>query len=1281
MATKAWFDYGTYMANKLTQMQETYPNETWTAASLQKAFDDAGFVGDEGAQRHFQKYGHKEDVSPNKYFDADYYYQSKAIQFYGLEENGGLTKAEVEANMATYAKNMEGAIKAAGMDAWTHYIKYGTAEGVNPSNSFDTSDYMAAKLAALQAAEPSANWDEASMNAAFKKAGLNALEHFMQYAGKGDNEVTSTDIADFAVPESEQIDGGNTGETFTLTTAADTLTGTAKDDAFVAGEVNQAKTLTAGDSLDGGDGTDTLTVSSSLGDASYAGFTAKNIEVLEATSDGNSQTFDLSGTTDLTTLRSINSSADVTFNHVATLANVEATKLTEDANAAKPNITVQYENAAVSGSEDAVSFTLNSSNVGVVKLGSVSDANGGIESLALTANGGDSTVDQIDSDITTLTFTGDKNVTITNTLSNTVKTVDASAAKGGLSAAVGVNDVTFTGGDGDDTADFSAGWDSKDSFDGGNGNDTLGLTFDVARAVTTSNNGKVTNVEYLKITDEAATTASIDMDNFSGFNKVIFSDGISAGVTATVANAVTGFVVDADVNGPVANGSLVVDLKTDGSSDELTVNLTDVVDGSSIALINVEDAETATLTAKKSGKTGDVTVTSLKIDDATKLNISGDAAVNATGATAETPLLTELNAAEATGNLTLAGFNTSASGATITLGSGSDRFTVGTSNGADTFTLGDGSDTVVYTSAAQSSTKMDTIKDFVSGTDKIDLTGLVYNGNEVGSGTFVGNKASFGQAQGALKGNAAAAQAGNGIVSSVFQADENILWVDVDGDGTLSNNDFRIKLEGVTSIKAEDIGGGAGNTITLKAASAQVSKSASVNADNVTTVNDDTINTTAAFLNGSTIDGDRGTDTLVFTSAAGTKATALALSDDAAGGTLTNIETIQLANATNNIGFTANKVASISTVNGGTGADTITLANPGTDDTGTNDHTVTVSTGAGNDTVVVVGATDLIGASNGSVIDLGAGEDTLSVNGTLEDNTYKGGEGSDTVLLAANSDIKAAKLSGFETLDLADHEATMTVAQFTKFTSVENGDTAGKVILEGGGTFTAIDSVKEYDVTGAGEFIATISEGVSDVKVFDANAATGTVNLSVSASDLTNLTTVKGGAGTADSLTITGFDGTATDETGVVSQFETVTVKGSGGTTGDFTIAGAGVKTVDFSGLTTAGVSLAGGDTLNAVTTLNLSDFNDTVTGAITLAGATTIDLGAGSDTLAVDATGQALTLQVGMTSDAIDVNNVTTTVATGESISIKIDGVNSFGGVVNDLVATSAVNSNLVRW
>ncbi len=177
LAKAKWFEYSVYMSNKLTQMQGDDPD--YTMNDLVAAFNKYGFSGEEGAYNHFLKYGHKEDVSPNSLFDADYYYQSKAINYYTSSAGGSMDKDDVLANIELYAANMKAAIAKCGMDAWTHFTKYGTKEGVNPSANFNTDEYMAAKLTALQAQDSS--WTEDKMYAAFKKAGLNALNHSIQY--------------------------------------------------------------------------------------------------------------------------------------------------------------------------------------------------------------------------------------------------------------------------------------------------------------------------------------------------------------------------------------------------------------------------------------------------------------------------------------------------------------------------------------------------------------------------------------------------------------------------------------------------------------------------------------------------------------------------------------------------------------------------------------------------------------------------------------------------------------------------------------------------------------------------------------------------------------------------------------------------------------------------------------------------------------------------------------------------------------------------------------------
>ena len=176
MPVPLWFDYQVYMENKLEQMQTS--RSDYSMDKLVAAFEKAGFAGEEGAFRHFQKWGHFEDVSPNALFDADYYYQSKALDFYMQK---GLSEDEIRSDMETYAGSIRKAIADAGMDAWTHYIRYGTAEGIDPSETFSTNSYMNLKLDALQASDPDHGWTRAEMLAAFAKAGLNALEHAVQY--------------------------------------------------------------------------------------------------------------------------------------------------------------------------------------------------------------------------------------------------------------------------------------------------------------------------------------------------------------------------------------------------------------------------------------------------------------------------------------------------------------------------------------------------------------------------------------------------------------------------------------------------------------------------------------------------------------------------------------------------------------------------------------------------------------------------------------------------------------------------------------------------------------------------------------------------------------------------------------------------------------------------------------------------------------------------------------------------------------------------------------------
>ncbi|HEX8365909.1 MAG TPA: calcium-binding protein [Allosphingosinicella sp.] len=133
-------------------------------------------------------------------------------------------------------------------------------------------------------------------------------------------------------------------------------------------------------------------------------------------------------------------------------------------------------------------------------------------------------------------------------------------------------------------------------------------------------------------------------------------------------------------------------------------------------------------------------------------------------------------------------------------GSGADVITG--AGGSDRLSGGSESDSFRYTAFAESDGKYeganrDTISDFVSGTDVIDVTSLqgeAYAGQVI---DFLGNGADLAAAQALLT-------PGDATFDAVYQQDAQTLWFD-NGDGVLDVQDLRIVLTGVASLIGADV--------------------------------------------------------------------------------------------------------------------------------------------------------------------------------------------------------------------------------------------------------------------------------------------------------------------------------------------------------------------------------------------------------------------------------------------------------------------------------------------
>ena len=383
----------------------------------------------------------------------------------------------------------------------------------------------------------------------------------------------------------------------------------------------------------------------------------------------------------------------------------------------------------------------------------------------------------------TFTNNGVSQLQITTNTGNNTTAIDASAVTNGSFLVVddntNANNDSITGGSGDDI--FRVGdtfLATGDVFNGNGGNDTIQLD------------------------NDDGVTATINFTNVTNLESVnIYTiDGVSAGAVAiTIVNdsalaATTFRALTMDFTGSGGDGTNGVTVNA-ADTDDVQFNFT-MIGGAAADDLN--------------GSLGNDTITGggTTVGDVLNGNSGNDSITGNSGADAITG---------AAGNDILAG---GAGNDTVTGGTGNDIMDGGDGAdnldggaGVDTITTGAGKDTLLYDAVTESggNTK-DTITDFTQSTLNATTGAVITTGDSIkitvpqatfaagaGDSFIVSDKGDVNNA-----GEAASAM-NDSKGSFVFSKDNDVLYLDFDGDSTLNADDYAFVLTGLDSFHGADL--------------------------------------------------------------------------------------------------------------------------------------------------------------------------------------------------------------------------------------------------------------------------------------------------------------------------------------------------------------------------------------------------------------------------------------------------------------------------------------------
>lgn len=689
------------------------------------------------------------------------------------------------------------------------------ADGVAGSAATQAATYFAAKIAAGQgfgqinydavtylSGTPATEFTEAATLLANKALVSESYSKTVPSAPLSSlQDVLSTVPSDHALTP-EEVDaivnpsGPDLGSTFTLTNSTDNITGTSKSDIFIGDNVSAS----AGDTLNGGSGTDTLKI--------FGTNTVPNISGIEQLYyNAPAGALDLSAKSDVTSIE-----VDGFGTQTLTVGKGQAVKLTNQ---------VGGTTATVAGN-DVTSLGLTLDKAGSATADATVALTGtALTQLDVTASGNDSyiTLTNAGGKLSTINIAGAKALDIDEGLT-TVKTINAGTATGNVTiSSIGASDLAFTGGSGNDKIVMGATITALDVLKGGTGTDTLSVS-DADTVDTAAEVIGITEFETFEVAGADATTYNLAIIGAKNtLTGLVISETGGAATVSNINAATTGNI---SITGaaPTTLTLTASDFVSGGTSDTTTISLDNSetksgtgIDVTSLVFANADIINLKSIGDGSSTKTvggAEENSVILTATDVEKVVITGDEALSFATAAGTNP--TEIDASGLTNDAAVT-IDTDASAIVSLLAKGTGKNdTIDIDNAAtltSTLYTGGGSDTVTVAGGGTSAHAMIFTSTALNAGDLKagDSTVVTLTGVAAGDTVTINLSSAL---EGLLKSGAtllSATAANINISGTTISATTNIaaaqaggnmdLQFDLNGDGAYSaTDDAQIRLIG-----------------------------------------------------------------------------------------------------------------------------------------------------------------------------------------------------------------------------------------------------------------------------------------------------------------------------------------------------------------------------------------------------------------------------------------------------------------------------------------------------